>query len=220
MKPDVKATDLRNAGVLLFLSGMEFLVVMMIGEAVYPGYSVHTNAISDLGAVGTSTFAFYGPAVFGWGLFWLLGGYYLCKSRGGGSLALNLLPGAGILVVAIFPENFSLIAHSLGSVVGIFAGLVVVLLSYRRVPSPLRYLFAFLAILGLFGALVEFGAYNSSFELQTLGPGGWERVIVYPLLIWEIGFGGYLLSGNAASIPTQNESQARGVEQTVKGRTP
>jgi hypothetical membrane protein len=199
MKPEDNATNKRNAGLLLFISGAEFLILMMVGEAVYSGYSVHTNSISDLGAVGTSSFPIYEPAVLGWGLFWLLGGYYLCKNRGKGSLTLNLLPGAGILLVAIFPENVSLIAHSLGSVIGIFAGLLVVLLSYRRVPSPLRYLFAFLSILGLVGALVEFGAYNSSFELQTLGPGGWERVIVYPLLIWEIAFGGYLLASDSKS---------------------
>jgi hypothetical membrane protein len=203
MTPD-NATDRTNAGLMLFISGAEFLILMMAGEAVYSGYSVHANAISDLGAVGTSSFPVYAPAVFGWGLFWLLGGYYLCKNSRRGALTLNLLPGAGILLVAIFPENVSLIAHSVGSVVGIFGGLVVVLLSYRRVPSPLKYLFAFLAILGLLGALVEFGAYNSSFELQTLGPGGWERVIVYPLLIWEIGFGGYLLSGNRESSAGQS----------------
>lgn len=107
---------------------------------------------------------------------------------------LGLLPGAGIMLVAAFPENVSIALHSAGSVLGIFTGIIVVLLSYREVRPPLRFCFLSLGVVSLVGALVEFGGYNSAFMQQTLGPGGWERAVVYPLLIWEVAFGSYLLS--------------------------
>ena len=62
------------------------------------------------------------------------------------------------------------------------------------IRSPFRYFALSLGILSLFGTMMEFGAYETAFFQQTLGPGGWERIILYPLLIWLIGFGSYLLT--------------------------
>ena len=188
-------TDLRNAGALLLISGATFLLAVMVGESTYPGYSVHSNAVSDLGATTAPTFSFYEPAILVWGLFWLLGAYFYWRNtHRRGSMILSLLPGLGILLVAMFPENVSIAMHSIGSVIGIFAGTIVALLSSRWIKSPLRYLLLSLGSVSLIGALVEFGGYNSAIMQQTLGPGGWERVIVYPLMIWEVAFGSHLLS--------------------------
>jgi hypothetical protein len=42
-------------------------------------------------------------------------------------------------------------------------------------------------------AVLEFGAYYSSVVQQTIDTGGTERMIVYPIMIWLIGYGNYLL---------------------------
>jgi hypothetical membrane protein len=190
-----KDSDLRWAGLLLFISGVEFLLMVMVGEATYPGYSVHANAISDLGATTAPTFPFYEPAVLLWGLLWLLGAYFYWRNRDErGWMLVSMLPGMGILLVGAFPENVSVAMHSVGSVIGIFAGVVVALCSYRWTGAPLRYLLLVLGLVSLLAAVVEFGSYGSALMERTLGPGGWERVIVYPLLIWEMAFGTYLLS--------------------------
>ena len=73
-------------------------------------------------------------------------------------------------------------------------GPIAAILSYRMIKSQFRYFAVLLGVLSLLGVVNEFGAYNSAFSQQTLGPGGWERVIVYPLLVWLIGFGSYLLA--------------------------
>ena len=187
--------DSRKAGALLLVSGMEFILLVTIGEASYGGYSVHANTISDLGATTASTFWFDEPAIIAWGLLWLLGGYFMF--RGGGSkksLILGLLPGAGVLIVGAFPENVSIAMHSVGTVIAVVFGIMAVLLSLRKVAPPIRFIFATLGVVSLIGTVVEFGAYSSPFVSLTLGPGGWERVIVYPLLIWEMGFGSHLLA--------------------------
>jgi hypothetical membrane protein len=92
MKVEKNGTDLRNAGILLLISGAEFLLLIMVGEATYPGYSVHSNAVSDLGATTAPTFLFYEPAILMWGLFWLLGAFFYWRNRHRRwSMMLNLL---------------------------------------------------------------------------------------------------------------------------------
>jgi len=46
------------------------------------------------------------------------------------------------------------------------------------------------------GSLTSTNAYNSSFYLG-LGPGGMERMIVYPSLMWLGAFAGHLLAEKA-----------------------
>lgn len=186
-----------RAGVLLLISGMEFILMVMVCESIYPGYSVHSNAISDLGATSARSFLLYEPAIVSWGFLWLLGSYlYWRGSRGKSILALNMLPGLGILIVASFPENVNLLMHSVGSVVGIFSGIIVVLFSAMKVRGVLRYLILGLGVISLAAAIVEFGSYGSQFVQQTLGPGGWERAIIYPLLIWEVAFGAHIINSD------------------------
>ena len=188
-----EAADYKYAGMLFFISGAVYLFFVMAGEASYPRYSVHANSLSDLGAIGTNTAVFYDPATFVWGLFWFLGAYFLFRNHGKrGLMVLNLLPGVGILLVAIFPENVNIVIHSIGSAIGGLIGGVVAILSSRIIKSDFRYLALFLGALSLVGAFIEFGTYNSAFFQQSLGPGGWERLLVYPLLIWLIAFGSYL----------------------------
>jgi len=79
-------------------------------------------------------------------------------------------------------------------VIAFIPGPFAAILSYRMIKSPYRYFALSLGSISLFGTVMEFGAYETAFFQQTLGPGGWERVILYPLLIWLIGFGSFLLA--------------------------
>ena len=82
---------------------------MTIAEALYPGYSTHTNTISDLAAIGSPTWTFFDPAIFVWGLSWFLGAYFLLRNAGRrGLLILNVLPGVGVMLAALSPENANL----------------------------------------------------------------------------------------------------------------
>ena len=187
-------TDSKRAGVLLTFSGAGFLILIMVLEAIYPNYSVHANTISDLLAIGTTTSLVGEPLAFAVAVSWIGGAYYLFRKSGKRSLmALNLLPGTGLMLAVLSPENVNVAIHSVGAVVAFVPGPIAAILSYRMIKSPFRYFALSLGFLSLFGTVMEFGAYETAFFQQTLGPGGWERVIVYPLLIWLIGFGSFLL---------------------------
>jgi hypothetical protein len=75
-----------------------------------------------------------------------------------------------------------------------------VLLSYKVTPQPLRVIFAILGTISL-------GSTVAGVFLPEWGPfgqlelGGVERWMVYPVLLWLVGFGGFL----AASHPNEGQ---------------
>ncbi|HEV2231545.1 MAG TPA: DUF998 domain-containing protein, partial [Thermoplasmata archaeon] len=187
---------------LLSLSGIVFLLTVMVFEALSPGYSTHQNTISDLLAVGTGTSLLGEPMIFLAAMCWIGGAYFLFRRTGQpGWLALNLLPGTGLLLAVLSPENVNLAVHSLGAVLAFVPGPISALLSYRRLRSPFRYLALALGAISLAGTAIFFGAYETPLVQQGLGPGGWERVIVYPLFLWLIGLGSDRLRASTERTP-------------------
>lgn len=196
----------RRAGALFIFGGLLFLLLTTAAESVYPNYSARDNAMSDLAAVGTSTTAIEETAILGLGLCWTLGAYLLYRRAGSRVLlALNLVPGLGFLLAGLSPENVNIVAHSAGALLAFPFGAAAAILSYRVIRTPLRYFAAALGALSLFATSVIFfgyrvigpcGAcsYNEALDKLGLGLGGWEAMILYPLLVWLVGFGGYLLS--------------------------
>ncbi len=47
---------LELGGTLFFVAGAQFIIGMIISEALYPGYSTPLNTISDLGATCKSSY--------------------------------------------------------------------------------------------------------------------------------------------------------------------
>jgi len=192
--PEKGASDVKLAGLFYFFGGAEIILMLTVAESLYAGYSVHTNTISDLAAVGSQTSLFFDPAVFVWGLSWVLGAYFLLRGSGRrGMMLLNVLPGVGVMMAALSPENVNIAIHSVGAVVAFVPGAISVILSYRLIGSQLKYFALFLGLLSLASVFVYFGAYYSPLVQQTLGSGGAERIIVYPLVVWMIGIGSYLM---------------------------
>ena len=52
-------------GALLFVGAAQFILMIVIAEARYPGYNVATNALSDLGVGQTALLYNASTAVFG-----------------------------------------------------------------------------------------------------------------------------------------------------------
>ncbi|MGI0131010.1 MAG: DUF998 domain-containing protein, partial [Thermoplasmata archaeon] len=174
-----------------------------------PGYSVHHSTISDLLALGAPTSLVGEPMLFLAAVAWMGGAYYLFRGSGRTGLrVLNLLPGTGLLLAVLSPENVNLLIHSIGAVLAFVPGPIAAILSYRMTGSRFRYCALVMGVLSLAGAAIYFGTYETALVQQTLGPGGWERAIVYPLLVWLIGFGSYLL---AKSDEVRGEETSRGI---------
>jgi hypothetical membrane protein len=191
------------AGVLFFIAVTQFTLGLTIAEALYPGYSVYGNYISDLG-VGPSSIIF-NSSVFLLGLLSLVATYFLRHSPNFRTVNMLLfLMAIGAMGVGIFTKDFTL-AHGAVSSMAFFFGGLSAIASFKVLKKPLSLISIVLGAmtlgaLALFssgmvasGSLTSTEAYDSIFYLG-LGPGGMERMIVYPLLIWLAGFAGHLVT--------------------------
>jgi len=183
------------AGALIFVAVTQFVIGMIVSEALYPGYSTADNYISDLG-VGPSALIF-NSSVFLMGLLLLIGAYFLWRAFGYTMLAVLLvLTAVGVMGVGVFTEDFGAIHGAVSLMVFLFSGLSAIfseLCSYVHELKLVRMPFsAFGIILGLM-TLVALGLFGGGVYLG-LGVGGMERMIAYPTLMWGAGFGGYLIA--------------------------
>ena len=182
------------AGTLIFVGAVWMITGMHLAEYLYPGYSVSGNYISDLGATCRATCIIQQPSatIFNasaiiLGLLTLAGSYYIWREFYSFIAVLIGLSGAGAVGVGLFPETAGAL-HVLVSFVTFFFGGLAAIASSRIVKPPFSYFSVLLGISGL-AALVLYG-----FDIYLgLGPGGMERMIAYPELLWATGFGSYLM---------------------------
>ncbi len=188
---------MRRAGALLFLGSGQFAFCFALAEILYPGYDVSANTISDLGATCKSgTCEFFQPSsdifnasivLLGVMLFFVA--YYLWKGSASKALSsFEFLSGVGAVGVGVFNESYG-IAHTFFSAFTFVAIGVQALLVFKVAKAPYSY---FSTITGVV-ALVALVLYGTQTYLG-LGQGGMEKMIVYPVLISGIAFGGYLVA--------------------------
>jgi hypothetical membrane protein len=102
----------------------------------------------------------------------------------------------GVLAAARFPETAP-IAHEITSDIAFILSGISAPWAYRLTKAPMSY---FSLVLGAVN-LVAMALFTANVPLG-LGVGGIERTIVYPVVIWVIGLGGYLLGSGAGQVPS------------------
>jgi hypothetical membrane protein len=174
------------AGTLILVGAVQFVVGMVVAEVLYDGYSAANNYISDLG-VGPSALIF-NSSVFLFGLTVVVASYYLWRIFKEKLVAiLFLLAGIGAMGVGIFPESFELI-HPIVSLIAFLFGGLSAIFAYKLEKFPLNYISVIMGLIALL-ALALFITQN----FLGLGKGGMERMVAYPIVLWAISFGGYLI---------------------------
>ena len=199
------------AGILLSLGGLLFILLNTASESLYPNFSMLNNAMSDMAALGTRTFPIEETAIFGVAITWIVGAYLIYRTnRRKGFTIVNMIAGIGFLLAGLSPENANVMIHSVGALLAFPFGAIAAILSYRVIHSSFRYFSVGLGSLSVSATLVTFlgqkivgpcgtcvgktPGYVQSLTQLGLGLGGWESMIIFPLLIWLIGFGSYLLA--------------------------
>jgi len=177
----------KSAGSLILVGATQFIVGMIVAEALYSGYSTRDNYISDLG-VGPSALVF-NTSVFLFGLLAVLGAYFIMLAYGRGIIPiLFFIGGIGAIGVGVFPENYGVI-HAIVSLIAFLFGGLSAIAAYRLEKPPLNYVSVVMGLVALV-ALVLFVTGN----YLGLGKGGMERMIAYPIMLWAVAFGGHLIS--------------------------
>ncbi len=187
-----------KAGAAIFVGTVQFSICLILSEVYYPGYNVSANYISDLGATCNSGLCviyqpssmIFNTSIVVLGLLVLLAAYYLQKAfEWTPGTIVVVLSGLGALGVGLFNETTGVWHEIFSLVTFLFAGLSAILLA-RFQRRPMSYFSVALGLLSL-AALVLF----IPGEYLGLGPGGMERMVVYPALLWAVGFGGGLMGG-------------------------
>jgi hypothetical membrane protein len=179
-----------RAGAAFFVGSLQFIIATILAEAYYPGYSVSTNPLSDLGGGASSTSAaIWNSSIIALGLLVILGALFLQKSfRWWPLTAMLALAGIGAIGVGVFPEGTGLV-HALSELFAFLFGGLAAVLSYRFQRKPMSYFSLIVGALALIALVLYLGN-----EYVALGEGGMQRLVAYPELLWGVGFGAHLMA--------------------------
>lgn len=188
------------AGLFFFLAGCVILLGILTAEIFYStNYSISLNRISNLGStppphsiIRQPSAAIFDTSLIISGIMILMGAYFLYQSLKKKLLiiALSVL-GIGCFGVGVLPAYHAAI-HPLIALIAFLGGGISAIVSSKNTTSP----FSWLALcLGMISLLLLFlGVVMPHTVVPYLGAGGTERWIMYPVLLWLTGFGGYLMS--------------------------
>jgi len=184
-----------NSGYLLALAAGQFLVLLMLAESIAPDYSMHTNAISDLGTIAETELLF-NTSLFLIGLLNFAAGYVLFKSIGDRKVFIVFaLGGIGAIGAGLIPLDSPIGVHGLFALFAFVFINVEAMVAGRLAQFPLDRISLLLGVLGIIFVPVMIMVDSGSLDVTgSIGHGGVERMIAFPCLIWMLVFGGYLVS--------------------------
>jgi hypothetical membrane protein len=182
-------------GGLLFVAGsVQFVAAMVVVQLYYPGYSDTGNSISDLGGSMSPWAVVFNISIRVLGILGLVGVIlirtaFASKTTTHIGLAALAVASLGAIAVGLFPEGstwpFAGI-HSVASLVAFLGSAVGLLFLALAMSRDTRWqglrLYTFVS--GLV-TLVALGLFASG-RYVGVGPGGMERLVVAPILLWGI----------------------------------
>jgi hypothetical membrane protein len=201
-------TDLRIAGMLLFFGGAILLMGIIIAEALYPAvYTTGSNEISDLGGTRPPASLVFQPSATIFNLTLMLSGLLVALSavmlqlrlgRWPASISIGVL-GVAAFLVGVFPGPTGT-PHAVLAMIAFFAGGFAAVFGGWIARPPFRYGLVALGVINL-AVLTTYFTMGDASPIWVLGVGGAERLLVYPVLFFLMGFGGYLAGRAEAELP-------------------
>lgn len=191
---------LKLSGILLFLAGSFALMGIITAEVFYPsGYTTFNSEISDLGATKPPNSLIYQPSASIFNITMLLSGLMtltatFCQHKYFKKLLFTIPLGLfslGLVGIGIFSGEKAPY-HGIFSLLTFISGGLAAITSFKVVSAP----FKFIGI--VFGAisLTTWCAvvFAPNIIVPFIGLGGTERWLVYPIVLWVTGLGGYLMN--------------------------
>ena len=197
------------AGALLGFTGIGIVMSILTNEAVYPAarhYSTFANTISDLGGtVPPNSYMVQPNRLIFITTMALAGAMVLAATA---LLWRNLRPrrivvglgifGAALVGIAVFPGNVA-IWHPLFALTCFVAGGVTAIMSRRIFTGPARFFAVGLGTIALAATAAGLDPFANWWPQATIGIGGVERWIAYPVLLWMVLLGAALMTVGAHS---------------------
>lgn len=190
----------RVAGTLFFVAGLQWLMLVIAAELLFPNYSIMSNDLSDLASTVSPNASpvqpsatMFNVAMAALGLMVIVGAYFIHLGYRRSYLTLPLgIFGVGSLLVSIFPGDTGNI-HAVVALIAFIFGPISAIAAYKVAKPPLSYVFALACVIALVPLFTRAVLGDASPLLTSLGRGGEERMIAYPVLAWLLAFGGSLV---------------------------
>ena len=189
------------AAILLMLAGSTVLMGIITAEALFPGeFNTGDHTVSSLASTfnpGNEVFepsaTIFNLTMIATGVMIVAAAFLLSGFGRALRIALAIL-GIACFLVGVFPgeivdgEPSAEGVHPIVALLAFLGGAVAALLAARVTKAPFRY---FSLAIGLItpSALFSAGALSET----NLGEGGVERWVIYPVVLWLLAFGGYVL---------------------------
>ena len=197
-----------------FYTTVSIGIVMSIitNEALYPRrYSTFANTISDLSGTEPPHSVMVEPSrsifivtmlLAGAGL--LAGTWFLAKSTDQRRFVVAMTVfGVGLVGIGIFPGNVEGF-HPFFALLCFVGGSVAAVMSRRVIAGPFRHFAVALGATALVATFFALDAFKDWGPQAELGRGGIERWIAYPVLLWLVGFGAYLMHPRPGAVHTES----------------
>ena len=176
------------SGAVLFFGAMQFLLFVSIAEFVATNFTVSGNTISHLG-IDNAPYIFNTTIII-LGLSEIIAGYFLRENFSKLFSIFLVIGGIGAIGVGIFNEDFGKIHLLFALLAFVFSSLGTYVIFFKKRKDLMTSMWAMLGTVALIALIL----YSLSIDLG-LGKGGMERMIMYPNIIWAIGFSASLYYG-------------------------
>jgi hypothetical membrane protein len=199
------------AGVLYSSAGFVLLMGIITAETKYPIFRHYTTRqeISDLGGtrppqglVTQPSAMIFDTTMIIAGVLLLAGAFILWRLyRDRVLTVVSALFGAGTLGVGIFPGNTT--PHPLIAMIAFVFSALTAIAVFRVTSAPFRFMSLSVGLLSL-AALIVGLLGDSSPIVKSIGLGGVERWVVFPMILWLAFFGGHLLASRHRTQPDRH----------------
>ena len=196
---------LQVPGALLFVLAAQFMTVIMLGASMASGYDLNRGAISDLGVIDT-TAPLFNVSLLLVGTLNLTAGLFLYRATGRRSiLAVFTVAGLGAAGAGLVPLDVSGLHGIFALVAFLFFNIEAILIA-TVVTGPMRAVSWIAGLTGIgFVVLMVIGDSGNPGVFGAIGHGGAERMIVYPVMLWLLAVGGYLMAGGPVKPPVSED---------------
>jgi hypothetical membrane protein len=199
------------AGVLYSSAGFVLLMGIITAETKYPIFRHYTTRqeISDLGGTRPPQGLVTQPSAMIFDTTMLIAGVLLLA----GAFALwrlyqhrvltvvSALFGAGTLGVGIFPGNTG--PHPIVAMIAFVFSALTAIAVFKVTSAPFRFMSLSAGLLSLAALIVGLLGDNSPVA-KSIGLGGVERWVVFPMILWLAFFGGHLLASRHRGQPDRH----------------
>lgn len=189
------------AGVLYSSAGFVLLMGVITAETKYPTWRHYTTRqeISDLGGtapphsiVTQPSATIFDTTMIIAGVLLLAGAFALWRLYQHRVLTVaSTLFGAGTLGVGIFPGNTGL--HGIFAMTAFVFSALTAIAVFKVTSAPFRFISLSVGLVSLIALLVGLLGADSPVA-NSIGLGGVERWVVFPILLWLTFFGGHILA--------------------------